>query len=297
MGLRLSAVVFPPRACFDLTLPDGRLLELGRRPLVMGILNVTPDSFADGKALLDPGLAADAAFRMEAAGADLIDVGGESTRPGAEARPAEEELSRVLPVLRRLAGRVRVPISIDTYKGDVARAALEAGASLVNDISGLRYDPTLVRVAAECGAPLVIMHTRGRPKAMYAEASYTDVVAEVVAELKASIALARAAGVREAQILVDPGIGFAKRPEHSYGVLARLAEFSAAIGRPVAVGSSRKSFMSAALDNRPAPQRDWGTAATVASAVLSGAHVLRVHAVAEMVQVVRVAEEIRRGAA
>ena len=263
----------------------------------MGILNVTPDSFAGGEPRMDPGRAVDAALQMEAEGADLIDVGGESTRPGADPLPAAHELARVLPVLLGLVGRVKVPISIDTYKADVARAALDAGAALVNDVSGLRYDPALARVVAERGVALVIMHTRGRSKAMYAEAVYGDLIGEVVSELSASMAVARAAGVNPEQILVDPGIGFAKRPEHSYGVLARLPELSAAIGRPVVVGPSRKSFMSAALDNRPASERDWGTAATVASAVLAGAHVLRVHAVAEMVQVVRVAEQIRRNGA
>lgn len=286
--------MFPPRAHFTLPLADGRVLALGERPLVMGILNLTPDSFAEAEPRMDGVAAAEAALQMEADGADLIDIGGESTRPGARPLRAEDELGRVLPVLRRLAGHLRIPISIDTYKADVARATLDAGASLVNDVSGLRYDPALAGVVAERGVSIILMHTRGRPAAMYAEAAYTDVVADVVAELRTSIETARAAGVRRDQILVDPGIGFAKQPKHSYGVLARVAEFSTATGRPVVVGPSRKSFMSAALDGRPAPERDWGTAAAVASAVLGGAHVLRVHAVGKMVQVVRVAEEIRR---
>jgi len=258
----------------------------------MGILNVTPDSFADDQSLRDPERAADAALQMEAAGADLIDVGGESTRPGAAALPAEVELARVIPVLRRLAGRLHVPLSIDTYKAGVARAALDAGAVMINDISGLRRDPGLARVAADRHVPIVLMHTRGYSNTMYERARYSDVVAEVSAELKESIALAQSAGVDERQILVDPGIGFAKRPEHSYGVLARLAELTA-LGRPLVVGPSRKSFMSEALDNRPAAARDWGTAAAVAAAVLAGAHLLRVHAVEEMAQVVKVAETIR----
>jgi dihydropteroate synthase len=284
--------VFPPRAHFDLRLSDGRVLALGRRPLVMGILNVTPDSFADGESLLDAERAVEAALRMEAAGADLIDVGGESTRPGASALPAEDELARVVPVLRRLAGRLRVPLSIDTYKATVARAALDAGAVMINDISGLRYDLGLARVAAERRVPIVLMHTRGHSNTMYEEAVYSDVVAEVAAELRESMAIAQSSGVDERQILVDPGIGFAKRPLHSYGVLARLAELTA-LGRPLVVGPSRKSFMSEALDNRPPAARDWGTAATVAAAVLAGAHLLRVHAVEEMAQVVKVAEQIR----
>jgi dihydropteroate synthase len=262
----------------------------------MGILNVTPDSFAETRSRLDPARAVAAALEMEAEGADLIDVGGESTRPGADALSSREEQARVLPVITGLAGRLRVPLSVDTSKADVARAALDAGASLVNDVSGLRYDPALARVVAQRGAAIVVMHSRGRPKTMYADAVYADVVAEVGAELKASMALAVEAGVAVERILVDPGIGFAKRPEHSYGVLARLPELAAALARPVLVGPSRKSFMCHALDGRPAAERDWGTAAAVTAAVLAGAHIVRVHAVGEMVQAVRVAEEIRRHA-
>ena len=260
----------------------------------MGILNVTPDSFAERGARLDPAAAADEGVRMEADGADLIDVGGESTRPGAEPVCADEELARVLPVIRALHGRVRVPISIDTYKAGVARAALAAGAAIVNDVSGLKYDPALAGVVAASGAALVLMHTRGRPQTMMAEAVYEDVVREIAAELRGSLASASAAGVGIERIIVDPGIGFAKRPAHSYGVLARLAELAAELERPLLVGASRKSFLRAAVDDRPAPERDWGTAAAVTAAVLAGAHIVRVHAVAEMAQVARVAEEIRR---
>jgi dihydropteroate synthase len=260
----------------------------------MGILNVTPDSFAETWSRLDPVRAVAAALEMEAQGADLIDVGGESTRPGADPLSAPDELARVLPVISGLAARLRIPLSIDTYKADVARAALDAGASLVNDVSGLRYDPPLARVVAERGAAIVLMHTRGRPKTMDSDAVYDDVVAEVGAELKASVSHAIDAGVAVERILVDPGIGFAKRPEHSYGVLARLSELAEALARPVLVGPSRKSFMRRALDGLPAAERDWGTAAAVTAAVLAGAHIIRVHAVGEMVQVVSVAEEIRR---
>jgi dihydropteroate synthase len=271
---------------------SGRELRLGERCLVMGILNVTPDSFADAERL-DTASAVEAALRMEQQGADIVDIGGESTRPGAEPVPAAEELARVIPVLRALHGRIRIPVSIDTYKADVARAAVAEGAALINDVSGLRYDPLLARVAGDTGAALVLMHTRGRSKTMYAEAEYADVVRDVAAELRESIACATAAGVKREQIIIDPGLGFAKRPAHSYGVLARLPELAAALDRPLLVGPSRKSFLRAALGDRPAPQRDWGTAAAVASAVLLGAHIVRVHAVREMVDVVRAAEEIR----
>ena len=262
----------------------------------MGILNVTPDSFAESSPRMDPSAAVDFALRMAAEGADLVDIGGESTRPGAEPVSVEEELARVLPVVRGLAGRLPVPVSVDTCKAEVARAAIDAGAALVNDVSGLLYDPALARVVAEGAAALVLMHTRGRPAVMYAEAVYEDLVAEVAAELRRGIVRATAAGVAPAAVIVDPGVGFAKRPAHSYGVLAQLPELAAALDRPVLVGPSRKSFLGEAVGGRPAPQRDWGTAAAVTAAVLGGAHIVRVHAVAEMVQVVRVAEQIRRQA-
>jgi dihydropteroate synthase len=288
--------VFPLRRLYRVPLPHNRILELGDRCLVMGIVNVTPDSFAETDSKLEPARAIDLALEMEAQGADLVDVGGESTRPGSKPLTAEEELARVLPVVRGLQGRLRIPISIDTYKASVARTALDLGAALVNDISGLRYDPTLADVVAERGAGLVLMHTRGRPATMYAEADYGDVAADVATELNASVAVAQAAGVPVERIVVDPGIGFAKRPAHSYGVLAQLGQIATAVGRPLLVGPSRKSFLRRALDERPAAERDWGTAAAVAAAVLGGAHIVRVHAVAEMVQVVRVSDEIRRHA-
>jgi len=258
----------------------------------MGILNVTPDSFADGGRYLDPAAAIAAAHRMVAEGADLIDLGGESSRPGALPVTAAVELDRVLPVLRGLS-RLPVPVSIDTCKADVARAAIDEGAALVNDVSGLA-DPALAAVVAERRAALVLMHTRGRPASMDALARYDDLMGDVVRELRAGLAAAAAAGLDAERVIVDPGIGFAKRPEHSYGVLARLHELAAALDRPVLVGPSRKSFLRTAVGHRPAGERDWGTAAAVAAAVLAGAHVVRVHAVAEMAQVTRVAEEIRR---
>jgi dihydropteroate synthase len=260
----------------------------------MGVVNVTPDSFGDAERFTDPAKAVDAVLRMEAEGADLIDIGGESTRPGAEPVAAAEELARVVPVIAAAARRVRVPLSIDTYKADVARAALDAGAAIVNDISGLLYAPELAAVVAERGAALVLMHTRGRPKTMAGEAIYHDLIGEVTSELRQRMQTAVDAGVQVERIVLDPGIGFAKRPPHSYGVLARLPELADALDRPLLVGPSRKSFMREALNSRPATERDWGTAAAVTAAVLAGAHIVRVHAVAEMIQVVRVAEEIRK---
>jgi dihydropteroate synthase len=260
----------------------------------MAILNVTPDSFAEKSPSLDPDVAVDIALGLQDAGADLIDIGGESTRPGAEPVAADVELARILPVIERLAPQLRIPISVDTYKSSVARAAVAAGAAIVNDVSGLRNDPALASVAADTGAPIVLMHSRGRSKTMYAEAVYADLIADIAQELRESMAVAATAGVPRDRIIVDPGVGFAKRAAHSYGVLTRLPDLAAALDRPILVGPSRKSFMRAALGDMPAPARDWGTAAAVAAAVLAGAHIVRVHAVREMAQVVRVAEEIRR---
>jgi len=260
----------------------------------MAILNVTPDSFAEASNTVDPASAIDAALAMEADGADIIDIGGESTRPGATPVSAEQELARVLPVVRGLAGRLRIPIAVDTYKSHVAGASVEAGAAIVNDVSGLRYDPELAAAVAPSGAALVLMHSRGRSRDMYAQAVYDDVIEDVSRELGASVQAAVDAGIAVERIIVDPGIGFAKRPSHSYGVLARLPELAAALNRPILVGPSRKSYLRDAAGGRPALARDWGTAAAVTAAVLAGAHVVRVHAVAEMVQVVRVAEEIRK---
>ena len=281
-----------PRRRYTLSLPDGRTLELGDRTLLMGIINVTPDSFADGGACLDPARAVDAAAALEAAGADLLDIGGESTRPGAEALPAEVECGRVLPVLDALVGRTRLPLSIDTYKAEVARRAIDAGASIVNDVSGLRYDPAIARVAADAGAPLVLMHSRGRSRAMYREAQYADVAAEVTRELASAVRAATAAGVARTQLVVDPGLGFAKRAAQTLELLGRLQAFGA-LDRPVLVGPSRKSFLTAALGERPPSEREWGTASAVAAAVILGAHIVRVHAVAPHVDVVRVADSIR----
>jgi dihydropteroate synthase len=258
----------------------------------MGILNVTPDSFADGGLYDDAGGAVEAGVRMAAEGADIIDVGGESTRPGAAPLPEEEELRRVLPVVRQLASRVTIPISIDTYKARVARAAVESGASIVNDISGLQYEPALGRVAADTGAALVLMHTRGRSIGMYDLARYEDAPSEVARELDAAIGRALAAGVRRESIVVDPGFGFAKRAEHSYDVLAHL-DALASLDRPILSGPSRKSFLKRALGERPPSEREWGTAAAVTASVLYGAHIVRVHGVREMVDVVRVADLIR----
>ena len=284
----------PARRLYRVPLSSpGQSLELGRRVLVMGILNLTPDSFAERGRHGSVDDAVESALQLERDGADILDIGGESTRPGAEPVTAEVERSRVLPVLEALAGRLRIPISIDTYKAEVAGPALAAGAAMVNDISGLRFDESLGPVVAAAGAPIILMHTRGGPSTMHDRASFSNVIGEVIRELADSIGAATSAGIPRDRIVIDPGLGFAKRSGHSYGVLAHLAEMGA-LDRPVLVGPSRKSFMREALGEQQAAERDWGTAAAVTAAVLAGAHIVRVHAVAEMVQVVRVAEEIRR---
>jgi len=282
------------RSIYTVPLPGRAPLVLGERTLVMGILNVSPDSFAETPTAHDVEAIVSRALGIEAEGADIIDLGGESTRPGAELVSADVERDRVMPVVEALAGRLRIPLSIDTSKAAVASAALSAGAAMVNDVSGLRRDPELSHVVAAAGAALVIMHGRGTPKTMNVEAVYDDLMADIAGELRESVSLATAAGVPIERIIVDPGVGFAKRPSHSYGVLARLPELAVALARPILVGPSRKSFMREAVGGRPAPERDWGTAAAVTAAVLGGAHIVRVHAPAAMVQVVRVAEEIRR---
>ncbi len=258
----------------------------------MGVINVTPDSFSDGGVALEAAQALDIAQAMEASGADLIDVGAESTRPGAEPVGAAAEVARLLPVLRALAPRVGIPISIDTYKADVASLALDEGASIVNDISGLTYDPPLGSVVAARGVPIILMHTRGRPSDMYAHAEYADVAGEVAGDLSRCVDRAIGCGVGRDRILLDPGLGFAKRAEQSLQALAGIDRL-AALGFPIVVGPSRKSFMTVAAGPLDPEARDWPTAAAVTAAVLGGAHVVRVHRVAQMVHVVRVADAIR----
>ena len=262
----------------------------------MGVLNVTPDSFSDGGKFLDVDRAVAHAREMAVAGADIIDVGGESTRPGAAPVNAEEELRRVVPVIERLTdgapGGRALPISVDTTKAVVAERALAAGARIVNDISALRFDPRMVQVVRDAGAGVVLMHMQGTPQTMQQNPRYDDMVAEVRAFLAERIEFAEAHGLKKLQIAVDPGIGFGKTVEHNLQLLARLEEFGS-LGCPVLVGPSRKSFVGKVL-TREADARLWGTAATVAWAVAHGARIVRVHDVAEMVDVVRIVEALQR---
>jgi dihydropteroate synthase len=264
---------------------------LGERTLVMGVLNLTPDSFSDGGRLAGVEAAVARGLRMFEEGADWVDVGGESTRPGAAAVEADDEIRRVAPVVEGLRRRGAGPLSVDTTKASVARAALDAGADLVNDVSAFGYDPAMASLVARRGVPAVLMHLRGAFGEMHRAPSYRDVMGEVVSELRLAIARAEAEGVARERLILDPGIGFSKDAAHSLAALRRLGEMEA-LDRPVLVGPSRKSFIGAVLD-LPVERRLMGTAAAVAACVLQGAHVVRVHDVREMVEVVRVADAIR----
>jgi dihydropteroate synthase len=278
---------------------NGRTLPIGERTLVMGILNVTPDSFSDGGEFFSLYKAIAHAEQMIAEGADIIDVGGESTRPGGAAIvSAAEEQSRVLPIIRELVKRSTVPISIDTTKASVARAALDAGAAIVNDISALRFDPQLADEVAKSGAGLVLMHSRGTPGALHGLPPVADIVEEVISSLRSSIALAEQRGVKRESIVIDPGIGFGKSQEQNIELIAKLDQLVAAFPDfPLLIGTSRKSFIGRILADatgNPAPsdERLHGTMASSAIAVLKGAHIVRVHDVKAAVETVRVADAI-----
>ncbi|HHX39422.1 MAG TPA: dihydropteroate synthase [Armatimonadetes bacterium] len=264
--------------------------EAARRTLVMGILNVTPDSFSDGGQHAGVEAALAHARRLLDEGADIIDVGGESTRPGADAVSAEEELRRVVPVIEGIRGFSQVPLSVDTTKAVVARAAVQAGAQMINDVSGLTADPEMAAVAALTGAYVVIMHTLGTPKTMQQQICYTDVVDDIIAFLRRQLQVAVAAGVPRERIIVDPGIGFGKTVGHNLEILRRLREFLV-LERPILMGTSRKSFIGRVLD-LPVDQRLEGTAATVALSIANGAAIVRVHDVLPMVRVARMTDAV-----
>jgi len=284
----------PRRPRYRLKLPS-RTLLLGERTLVMGVLNVTPDSFSDGGKFFSVRDAVDGALAMQAVGADIVDIGAESTRPGSREIPAAEELARLLPVLEALHGRLKIPISVDTQKATVAEIALGAGAEMLNDISGLNHDPRLAEVAARRRVPLILMHMRGNPRTMQKLPFAKDVLRDVLAGLRRAIAKARRAGVAKSQILLDPGIGFGKSFPQNYELLAKLPTL-ARLGYPLLVGTSRKGFLGATLAKNgkslPPGERIWATAATVAASILNGAHIVRVHDVAEMVQVARATDAV-----
>jgi len=283
--------MFPPRNNFRLRLPR-RSLALGEYTLVMGILNVTPDSFSDGGLYLDTEAAVAQAIAMEAAGAHIIDIGGESTRPGSAGVSANEELRRILPVLENLRGRIHIPISVDTSKAEVAEAAADAGAEILNDVTGLRNDPRIAEVAQRQKLGLILMHLRGTPQTMQQAPFARNVIRDVTTGLRDSIAEALNAGVAKRQIVIDPGIGFGKSHEQNCEIIQRLPEL-AKLGFPLMLGTSRKSFLGTALNQGDGKDRVWGTAATVTAGILQGAHIVRVHDVADMAQVARMADVLR----
>lgn len=268
--------------------------DFTQRTYVMGILNVTPDSFSDGGTYLRKDAAVERALEMERDGADIIDVGGESTRPGAKRLLEKEEIQRVVPVIKEIAKRVRVPVSIDTYKAAVAEAAVSAGASMINDISGLRFDPRMSSVAASREIPVVIMHMKGTPENMQKNPVYKALIPEIMDYLREGIEIAMQAGIPENRIILDPGIGFGKTVEHNLEIIRRLQEFEG-LEKPVLLGHSRKSFIGRLYDDLPVTDRLEGTAAATAIGIFNGANIIRVHDVKEMVRVARVADAIRRG--
>ena len=277
------------KSCMNLILCKDHTLALDR-PLIMGVLNVTPDSFSDGGVFFDVRTALEHAKRMVAEGADIIDVGGESTRPGAEPVSVDEELRRVVPVVKELLNCVQVPISIDTMKPEVADACLKLGVHMLNDVTGLR-DDRMVEVAARHNVPVIIMHMLGDPQMMQTHPDYKDVVKEVKQYLKKQADRAQAAGIN--QIIIDPGIGFGKTVEHNVQLIKHIAEFKK-LGYPVLMGVSRKSFIGKILGTDDPAQRLEGTLAAVTACVLNGADILRVHDVKECVRAVKIAEAIRR---
>jgi dihydropteroate synthase len=280
----------------------GRTLSLGERTFIMGVLNVTPDSFSDGAQFFSIEAALSQARQMISEGADIIDIGGESTRPGAVIISAEEELQRVLPVIEALAKETDVPISIDTTKAQVARAALSAGASIVNDISALRFDFHIADEVARAGAGLVLMHSRGTPATMQRLPPAADILAEVINSLHSSVAMAERRGVSREAIVIDPGIGFGKTFDQNIELIAKLGELIIAFPDfPVLIGTSRKAFIGQLLADSegtaaPVNQRLHGTMASITAAILHGAHIVRVHDVKPALETARLADSIKHAA-
>jgi dihydropteroate synthase len=268
-----------------------RILPLGKRTLLMGVLNVTPDSFSDGGLFFDKEKAISHALRMVEGGADIIDIGGESTRPGSKPLELEEELRRVIPVIESLAKEVDVPLSIDTYKSTVAQRAIEAGAEIINDISGLHFDPSLAKVAAKNDTPLILMHIRGKPETMQKGVHYDSLFSDILQYLKESIQRAESTGLDSRQIIIDPGIGFGKTAEDNLLIIKNLYEFRI-LGKPILLGTSRKSFIGKIL-NTEVGDRLEGTLSSIAISVLNGAHIIRSHDVLQAKKAIAVADAIR----
>lgn len=268
--------------------------DFTQKTYVMGILNVTPDSFSDGGLFFDRENAVQQALRMQAEGADIIDIGGESTRPGAEKVSVKDEIKRVVPVIEALTNNVNVPISIDTYKSEVADAAVKAGASMINDISGLRFDPKMAKVAAKHKIPVVIMHIKGTPRDMQKNPEYKSLIPEITAYFYECIQIARDAGIPDNMIILDPGIGFGKTVGHNLEIIKCLKDFEG-FEKPILLGPSRKAFIGKLLGDLPTDERLEGSASAIAIAIYNGANIIRVHDVKEMVRVAKIADGIVRG--
>ncbi|OIO28130.1 MAG: dihydropteroate synthase [Nitrospirae bacterium CG_4_10_14_3_um_filter_44_29] len=268
-------------------------LDFSKKTCLMGILNVTPDSFSDGGRHFDKASAIRRAYEMVEEGADIIDVGGESTRPGSEPVPLQEEIDRTIPVIEEISKKIKVPVSIDTYKAEVARRALDAGASIVNDISGLRFDPEMPKVVSQYKVPVVIMHIKGMPKDMQANPIYEALIPEITDYFRESIRLAVESGITEDKIIIDPGIGFGKTFDHNLEIIKNLREFTL-LEKPLLVGVSRKAFIGKILGDAPVSERLEGSEAAAAISILNGANIIRVHDVKEMKKVALVADAIKR---
>ena len=272
---------------------SNHVLNLDQKTHIMGILNVTPDSFADGGRYLQKDKAIEHALAMARDGADIIDIGGESTRPYSQKTSLDEEIDRIIPVIQVLSQELTIPISIDTYKVEVAKQALKAGASIINDISAFRFDPEMISVAAEAGVPVVLMHMKGTPSDMQVNPTYDNLITEIVDFLKHAIDRAVKGGVRKDMIIADPGIGFGKSFDHNLQIIKGLAQFHS-LERPILLGTSRKAFIGHIL-NKDVDERDAGTMATIAAGVMEGAHIIRVHNVKKALETVKIIEAIKRG--
>jgi dihydropteroate synthase len=268
-------------------------LDFSKKTYIMGVLNVTPDSFADGGLYFDKSAAIERAYQIVKEGADIIDIGGESTRPGSEPISIDEELRRTIPIIKSIAKKIKVPISIDTYKSEVAKSALDAGASMVNDISGLRFDPRMPEVIYEYKVPVVIMHIKGTPKDMQVNPVYEALIPEIMDYFRTGITIASRAGIAEDRIIIDPGIGFGKTYNHNLEIIKNLREFTF-LQKPILIGPSRKAFIGKILGNAPVTERLEGTAAAVAISIMHGANIIRVHDVKEMLKVAKVVDAIKK---
>ncbi len=289
-GIRGDGILVMERKifCWDC---NGKKIVLGKKTLIMGILNVTPDSFSGDGIYKNLTLAVETGIKLVEEGADIIDTGGQSTRPGSVWISKEEEYQRTIPVIRTLSKKIKVPISVDTTRSSIAEAAVDAGAGIINNIRGLSEGQEIAKIAAKQNIPIVIMHIKGTPKTMQKNPHYKDLLKEIINRLKKQIDIGLKQGLKKTQIAVDPGIGFGKTPEHNLEILRKL-DILHTLGCPVLIGTSRKSFIGKILNNRLADERIFGTAATVALAILKAAHIVRVHDVAQMRDVCRVSDAI-----